>query len=86
VANIDVLVAVYLGGWLLVTLAGYIAGRWFGHRWSPPAHPLFGSALAGAVWPLLLIGLIELSAIIVYANLGAKPEALWPSSSSGLTC
>jgi len=85
VANIDVLVAIYLGGWFLVTLAGYIASRWFGHRWFPPAHPLLGSALAGAVWPLLLIGLIELSAIVVYANLGAKAEAAWPSSSSGLT-
>jgi hypothetical protein len=85
VANIDVLVAIYLGGWLLVTLAGYIASRWFGHRWSPPPHPLLVSALAGAVWPLLLIGLIELSAIAVYANLEAKPEAVWSSSFSGLT-
>src|SRR3982074_1641593 len=74
VANIDVLVAIYLGGWFLVTLAGYIASRWFGHRWSPPAHSLLGSALAGAVWPLLVIGLIEFSAIVVYANRGAKPD------------
>jgi hypothetical protein len=85
VANIDVLVAVYLGGWLLVTLAGHVASRWFGHRWSPPAHPLLLSALAGALWPLLLIGLIEFSSIVVYAHRGAKPEAVWPSLSSGLT-
>jgi hypothetical protein len=85
VANIDVLVAIYLGGWSLVTLAGYITSRWFGHRWSPPAHPLLGSALAGAVWPLLFIGLIEFSSIVVYAHRGAKPEAVWPSSSSRLT-
>jgi hypothetical protein len=66
VANIDVLVAVYLGGWFLVTLAGHVASRWFGHRWSPPAHPLLVSAVAGAVWPLLLIGLIELTSIAVW--------------------
>jgi hypothetical protein len=76
-------VAVYLGGSFLVTLAGYIASMWFGHRWSPPQHPLLLSALAGAVWPLLLIGLIEFSSIVVYAHRGA--EAVWPSSSSGLT-
>jgi hypothetical protein len=73
-ANIDVFVAIYLGGWFLVTLAGHIASRWFGHTWSPPAHPLLGSALAGAVWPLLVIGLIEFSAIVVYANRGAKRD------------
>ena len=33
------------------------------------------AVLAGAVWPLLVIGLIEFSAIVVYANLGAKPES-----------
>jgi hypothetical protein len=65
-------------------LAGYIASRLFGHRWSPPQHPLLLSALVGAVWPLLLIGLIEFSSIVVYAHRGAKPEAVWPSSSSGL--
>ena len=74
-ANINVLVAIYLGGWCLVTLAGHVASRWFGHTWSPPAHPLLLSVLAGAVWPLLVIGLIEFSAIVVYANLGAKPES-----------
>ena len=80
VANIDVLVAIYLGGWVLVTLAGYVASRSFGHRWAPPAHPLVLSALAGAVWPLLLIGLIELGSIVVLAHRGAKREA-WLSSS-----
>jgi hypothetical protein len=66
VANIDAVVAIYLGGWFMVTLAGHVASKWFAHRWSPPAHPLLLSALAGAVWPLLLIGLIELSSIVVW--------------------
>jgi hypothetical protein len=79
VANIDLIVAIYLGGWVLVALAGYIASRWFAHTWSPPAHPLLVSALAGAVWPLLLIGLIEFSSIVVLAHRGAKREA-WLSS------
>lgn len=70
--NIDVLTAIFLGGWSLVTLVGYAASRWFTHRWSPPAHSLLISMLAGAVWPLLLIGLVELASIVVYANVEAK--------------
>jgi hypothetical protein len=85
VANIDVLVAVYLGGWFLVTLAGHVASRWFGHRWSPPAHPLLVSAVAGAVWPLLLIGLTELSSIVVYVHCWAKPETVWRPRSAAHT-
>ena len=72
VDNFDVLAVIYLGGWSPVTLIGYAASRWFTRKWSPPAHPLFISVLAGAVWPLSLIGLVELASIVVYAKVEAK--------------
>ena len=70
---VDILVGIYLGGWILVTLAVYAAGRRWNDRQSPAPHPLRVSLFAGAVWPLLLVGLVELSSVIVYAKVQSKP-------------
>jgi hypothetical protein len=32
------------------------------------------SVIAGAVWPLLLVGLVELSSVMVYTRVHSKPE------------
>jgi hypothetical protein len=37
------------------------------------------------VWPLLLIGLTELSSIVVYVHCGAKPETVWRPRSAAHT-
>ena len=63
------LIAVYLGGWLSVTIA---AGRRLTDRESPAAHPLMVSVVAGAVWPLLVVGLVELSSVMVFTKVPSK--------------
>jgi hypothetical protein len=69
------LIVIYLGGWLAVTFVAYAAGkRLTGHE-SPPGHPLLVSLAAGAVWPLLVVGLVELSSIVVYAKVQPKPAS-----------
>jgi hypothetical protein len=69
------LVVIYLGGWLPVSLAAYAAGRRLSERQSPAAHPLMVSLAAGAVWPLLVVGLVELSSIMVFAKVQPKPAS-----------
>jgi hypothetical protein len=65
---VDALVVIYLGGWILATPGAYAAGRRWNDRQSPAPHPFWASLFAGAVWPLLLVGLLELSSVIVYTK------------------
>jgi hypothetical protein len=69
------LIVIYLGGWLAVTFVAYAAGKRLTDRESPPGHPLLVSLAAGAVWPLLVVGLVELSSIVVYAKVQPKPAS-----------
>jgi hypothetical protein len=70
---IETLVLGYLGGWILVTLAAYAAGRRLSDSRSPAPHPLAVSIVAGALWPLVLVGLVELSSVVVYSKVHSKP-------------
>jgi hypothetical protein len=71
---VDVLLWVYLGGWIPATLGVYAAGRRWNDRWSPALHPLRVSLFAGAIWPLLVVGLVELTSVVVYTKVQSKPE------------
>jgi hypothetical protein len=44
-------------------------------RESPPVHPVLLSLAAGVVWPLLVVGLVELSSIMVFTRDQPKPAA-----------
>jgi hypothetical protein len=69
---IIMLIVIYLGGWLAVACAAYAAGRALTDGESPPDHPLLMSLAAGAVWPLLVVGLVELSSVIVFTRVQPK--------------
>jgi len=69
------LVVIYVGGWLAVTVAVYAAGRRLTDREAPATHPLMVSVAAGAVWPLLVVGLVELSSIIVFTKVPSKSRS-----------
>jgi hypothetical protein len=66
---------VCLSGWLAVTFAAYAAGRRLGDRRSPADHPLLVSLAAGVVWPLLVVGVVELSSIMVFTKAQPKPAS-----------
>jgi hypothetical protein len=69
------LTVIYLGGWLAVTCAAYAAGRRLTDSEAPPVHPLVVGLAAGAVWPLLVVGLVELSSIMVFTKVQPKPAS-----------
>jgi uncharacterized membrane protein YhaH (DUF805 family) len=75
VVGIETLVIIYLAGWLLVTPAVYVASRRWNDRRNPARHPVWVSVLAGALWPLLIVGLVEMSSIVVYTKAHSKPSA-----------
>ncbi|MGV0871844.1 hypothetical protein [Mycolicibacterium sp. XJ879] len=70
--ELDVLLAIYLCGWVVVTLGLYVAGTRLAARRTTAPHTLGVSALGGALWPLLLVGVVEASSIVVLTKLGAK--------------
>jgi hypothetical protein len=69
---VAMLVQIYLSGWILATIGVYVAGQRLDVPYSPAHHPFLVSLLAGVVWPLLIVGLIELSSIIVVTKVLAK--------------
>lgn len=66
--NIQMMLAIHLSGGILVALGFHAAGRRLGDRWSPPRHPVVVSALAGALWPLLIVRVVELSSVVLFTK------------------
>jgi len=66
------MVLIYLSGWLIGTIAAYTAARQLHDRCEPSPHPLCVSVVAGALWPLLLVGLVELSSVVMLTKAQSK--------------
>jgi hypothetical protein len=59
---------VYSAGWVLTTIATYVASRQLADS---PTTRLSSSCLslcAGIVWPLMIVGVVELSSVAVYTT------------------
>jgi hypothetical protein len=69
------MVLIYLSGWLVGTIAICTAARHLHDRCEPSPHPLGVSVAAGALWPLLLVGLVELSSVLVLTKAQSKAES-----------
>jgi hypothetical protein len=58
---------VYLAGWVVTTAVTYVASRRLADGPTTPRSSLCFSLLAGLLWPLMVIGVVELSSLVVYA-------------------
>jgi hypothetical protein len=66
-------------GWTLLAIYGaialisavivYVLSRRAGDTRRPPTHPLILSLVAGAAWPLLLLGLAEFGSFAAYVRM-----------------
>lgn len=61
-------VMVYLGVWLMTAVGTYVAGRLLADPDRPAENTLLVSFAAGAVWPLVLLGAVELSSMAAYSK------------------
>jgi hypothetical protein len=59
---------VYLVAWGVTTGVAFVASRRLGDRGQPAINVFFVSVLAGALWPLLLLGVVELSSVAAYTT------------------
>ena len=64
---VSTVIAIYLIGWLPVSFAVYAAGKRLAEprRAADDLLMVIVSLAAGAVWPLLVVGLVELSSIVM---------------------
>jgi hypothetical protein len=65
----DVFIWVYLFGWALTSVGLIVSSRWLSARRPQPPHPVAFSFLAGAAWPLLLLGVVEFGAVAAAAKI-----------------
>jgi hypothetical protein len=68
----DTLIVIYLAGWLPVALAAYAAGKRLRDPQAPARHPAIVSLVAGALWPVLVVGLLEFSSVKLFTDTPAK--------------
>lgn len=59
---------VYAAVWGLTTIITFVATRRLGDRTRPVMDIFLVSVLAGAVWPFLLLGVVELSSVAAYTT------------------
>ncbi|ANE78811.1 hypothetical protein A7U43_05220 [Mycobacterium adipatum] len=67
----------YLIGWVVGTAVVYVASRRLNDPRNPAPHVLILSAVAGALWPMLLLGAVEFSSLMACSSAAAhlKSEA-----------
>jgi hypothetical protein len=68
------LLVIYLGGWIVVATGVFVATAYFSDFRSPAPHPMGMSFVAGALWPLLLLGIAEFSSLALFARVQSKAE------------
>lgn len=65
-------VTVYLGAWLLTAVGTYVAGRLLADPEIPVENPLIVGLVAGAFWPLTILGALELSSVAAYSKMKSR--------------
>jgi hypothetical protein len=62
---------IYVAASAVTTAMTFVASRRLGDRSQPALvmDAVFASVLAGALWPLLLLGVVELSSVAAYTTL-----------------
>lgn len=60
---VQITVVAYLIGWVVSTAVVYVASRRLNDPSNPAPHILMLSAVAGLLWPMLLLGAVEFSSL-----------------------
>ncbi|CAN5628830.1 hypothetical protein BH09ACT8_BH09ACT8_61620 [soil metagenome] len=67
---------IYMTGLVVTTIGAYAEGRWFLRDYRTPSpHPFAVAVLAGVMWPLLLIGVAEVGAVVALQKTTRAPRS-----------
>lgn len=73
---VQTVLAAYLIGWALSAVVIYVASRHLGSTAQPVPYQLALSAVAGALWPLLILGAVEFSSVAAASSAASHLESL----------
>jgi hypothetical protein len=59
---------IYLAGWIVASAGVFAAGKRLCEPGMPPSYRLILSVAAGSIWPLLVVGAVELSSVAFYSS------------------
>lgn len=65
-------VVVYMGLSVFATVATYAVGKWMACGDVPAVASLGLSVVAGMVWPVLLVGIVELGLVAAYSTAATR--------------
>jgi hypothetical protein len=68
------LLVIYLGGWVVVAVGLCGVAKHFSDPNSPAPNPRALSIIAAALWPVLVVGMIEFTTAAMYARVHKKDE------------
>lgn len=71
-------VIAYLIGWVVSSAIVYVASRRLNDPSNPAPHTLILSTVAGALWPMLLLGAVEFSSLVACSNAASHLKADGP--------
>lgn len=67
-------VLVYVASAIVTAVVVFVASKWVGDERRPATHRVSLSVAAGVVWPLLLLGVFELSSYVLYTKVAQRVE------------
>lgn len=73
---VQTVITAYLIGWALSAVAIYVASRRVGAKYGPVPYQFALSAVAGALWPLLVLGAVEFSSVAAASSAASHLESL----------
>jgi len=65
---------IYLASAIVTTAVVFVASNWVGDELRPATHRASVSVAAGLAWPLLLLGMVELSSVVIYTKMHQHDE------------
>jgi nitrate reductase NapE component len=67
--------AIYAAGVVVATVGGWVAAQKLGDQDQPAARLLLWSVIAGVLWPVLLVGMVEMVGVWMLAKTVARPTS-----------
>jgi len=65
---------VYVASAIVTAVVVFLASKWVGDELRPATHRVSLSVAAGVVWPVLLLGMFELSSFVLYTKVAQHVE------------
>jgi nitrate reductase NapE component len=69
----EALAAFYAAGVVVATVGGWVAAQKLGDQDQPAARLLLWSVIAGVLWPVLLVGIVQMVGVWMLAKTVARP-------------